>query len=138
MKVFGYDANLGGEVLAPVGVTSCGFSFGRWFCESLVGRGGRFSFQSIPALKALGLDVGCDDMLQNFTTKASQRMNGSKPWRGPREKDSQFLQMLIQASSRPNDVVLDCTAMTGAFYLHSFSLCLGFHLFSFAPILSCF
>ena len=73
----------------------------------------RFVFQSIPALEALGLDVGCDDMLQNFTTKASQKMNGSKPWRGPREKDSQFMQMLIEASSRPNDVVLDCTAMTG-------------------------
>ncbi len=47
---------------------------------------------------------------------ASQRINGSKPWRGPREKDSQFIQMLIETSSQPNDVVLDCTAMTGVYY----------------------
>jgi hypothetical protein len=79
----------------------------------------RFAFRSIPSLEALGLDVGCDDMLQNFTTKASQKMNGTKPWRGPREKDSQFMQMLIDASSHHNDVVLDCTAMTGVYSLNS-------------------
>jgi hypothetical protein len=33
----------------------------------------RFAFRSIPSLEALGLDVGCDDMLQNFTTKTSQK-----------------------------------------------------------------
>ncbi len=46
---------------------------------SLEGAPTRFAFRSIPALEALGLDVGCDDMLQNFTTKSSQKMNGNQP-----------------------------------------------------------
>ncbi len=98
----------------------------------------RFAFRSIPSLEALGLDVGCDDMLQNFTTKASQKMNGQKPWRGPREKDSQFIQMLIEASSRPSDVVLDCTAMTGVYFKYPLSILLGFYFFLHYILSICF
>jgi hypothetical protein len=58
-------------------------------------------------------------------------MNGIKPWRGPREKDSQFIQMLIEASSRPSDVVLDCTAMTGVYFKYPHVILLGFYFFYF-------
>jgi hypothetical protein len=40
-------------------------------------------------------------------------MNGHTPWRGPREKSTLLMQMLIQSSTSPADVVLDCTAATG-------------------------
>jgi hypothetical protein len=39
-------------------------------------------------------------------------MNGQKPWRRLREKSLDFWQMLIEASTLPGDIVLDCTAMT--------------------------
>jgi hypothetical protein len=41
-----------------------------------------------------------------------QAMNGLKPWRGPREKSPGFWQMLIEASTLPGDILLDCIAMT--------------------------
>lgn len=72
----------------------------------------KFAFQLIPALDHYGVDVARDDILQNFIGKDDQLMNGGTPWRGPREKSMLFMQMLIQASSLPNDVVLDCIVGT--------------------------
>ncbi len=80
----------------------------------------KFCFQPIPALDRLGVDVARDDILQNYVTRSDQLMNGATPWRGPREKSTVLMQMLIQASSIPGDVVLDCTAATGIFLSHSF------------------
>jgi hypothetical protein len=40
-------------------------------------------------------------------------MNGQQPWRGPREKSPGFSQMLIEASTLSDDIVLDCTTMIG-------------------------
>jgi len=82
----------------------------------------KFSFQPIPALDQHGVDVARDDILMNYVTKADQLMNDNLPWRGPREKSVLLMQMLIQASTMPGDVVLDCTAATGAFSLLSHSL----------------
>lgn len=39
-------------------------------------------------------------------------MNGDVPWRGPREKGREFMQMLVEASFAVGDVVFDCTAGT--------------------------
>lgn len=75
----------------------------------------KFSFQPIPALHPHGVDVARDDILQNYMGKDDQLMNGDTPWRGAREKSTLFMQMLIQASSLPGDVVLDCTAGTGVY-----------------------
>lgn len=86
----------------------------------------KFDFQPIPALDRHGVDVARDDILQNYMGKDDQLMNGETPWRGPREKSTLFLQMLIEASSLPGDVVLDCTAATGE---HSFSNMYGYLLF---------
>lgn len=72
-----------------------------------------FAFQPIPALDRHGVDVARDDILQNYMGKDDQLMNDRKPWRGPREKSTMFMQMLIEASSLPGNVVLDCTAATG-------------------------
>ena len=73
----------------------------------------KFSFQSIPALERHGVDVARDDILQNYMGKDDQLMNGATPWRGAREKSTLFMQMLIQSSSLPGDVVKDCTTGTG-------------------------
>jgi hypothetical protein len=64
-------------------------------------------------MKDIGVDITSDKWLHNFTTKVDQAMNGLKPWHGPREKSLGFWQMLIEASTLPGDIVLDCTAMTG-------------------------
>lgn len=46
-------------------------------------------------------------------------MNGSVPWRGPREKDLSFMQGLIEVLTKPEDIILDWFASTGdtLFYL---------------------
>jgi hypothetical protein len=75
----------------------------------------RFSFQPIPALDHHGVDVARDDIFMNLVTKDDQLMNGNLPWRGPREKSVLLMQMLIEASTFPGDLVVDCTAATGSF-----------------------
>ena len=75
----------------------------------------KFSFQPIPALEPFAVDVARDDILQNYMSKADQLMNGRMPWCRAREKSTLFMQMLIQSSSPPGDVVLDCSARTGNF-----------------------
>jgi hypothetical protein len=55
----------------------------------------QFAFNSIPSLEKQVVDVDGDDILQNFTTKELQMMNGTVLWREPRESDSLLLQMLI-------------------------------------------
>jgi hypothetical protein len=72
----------------------------------------KFTFSTSSSMKDIGVDVACDEWLQNFTTRVDQAMNGQKPWRGPREKSPGFWQMLIEASPLAGDIVLDCTAMT--------------------------
>ena len=73
----------------------------------------KFAFLPVPALDRLGVDVSRDDILQNYVSRDDQLMNGTTPWRGPREKSVLLLQMLIEATTKPGDVVLDCTAATG-------------------------
>ena len=75
-----------------------------------------FPFQFVPSHEAVGVNVANDDILQNFCNKDDVSMNGVIPWRGPREKARQFMQMLIEACSQPGDVVVDCTAGTGNAY----------------------
>lgn len=72
-----------------------------------------YPFQFVPSHEAVGVNVACDDILQNFCNKGDVTMNGDKPWRGPREKARQFMQMLVEAYSKPRDVVVYCTTSTG-------------------------
>ena len=48
----------------------------------------KFSFQRVPVLDRHGVDVSRDDILQNLVSREDQLMNGSTPWRGPREKST--------------------------------------------------
>ena len=88
--------------------------------------GSSFRFQHIPALDRHGVDVARDDILLNLVSREDQLMDGSTPWRGPREKSLALMQMLIQASSSPGDIVLDCSTATGTFNISS---CLNTEMF---------
>ncbi len=75
-----------------------------------------FKLRIIPEVRDAGIDLEEDDLLHNFTTAKMQLMNGQIPWRGAREKDPRFLQILVEASTDPGDVVLDYNASTGKYY----------------------
>ncbi len=64
---------------------------------------------------ANGYSMEEDGLLNNFTTTATQRMNGDLAWRGAREKDVAFMQILIEALSNRLDIVMDWKASTGIF-----------------------
>jgi hypothetical protein len=72
-----------------------------------------FSIAENHGCSDLGMDVVGEGVLHNFTLEQSQLKDGDKPWRGGREKDPFFLQILIESFSKPGDVVLDCNASTG-------------------------
>ena len=72
-----------------------------------------FSFQPVQELLDFDIDVGSDDVLHNLVTKGTQMMRDTIPWRGCREKDPLLLQMLIEATTSPGDIVIDCSALTG-------------------------
>ena len=71
-----------------------------------------FQFQSVPSHDAVGINVGKDDILQNFCGRDDVAMNGDTPWRGPREKARAFMQVVVEALSTPGDVIMDYTAGT--------------------------
>ena len=52
-----------------------------------------------------------DDAIMNYTT--TPLMDGSKAWRGPREKDVSFVSSLIMATTNVGQVVVDDTAGIG-------------------------
>ena len=80
-----------------------------------------FQFQSVPSHDAVGINVGKDDILQNFCGRDDVAVNGGTLWRGPREKARAFMQMVVEALSAPGDVIMDCTAGTGM--LWSYLIC---------------
>jgi hypothetical protein len=43
----------------------------------------KFSFNTTPPMKDIGVDVVFDEWLQNFTTSVDQAMSGQQPWHGP-------------------------------------------------------
>jgi hypothetical protein len=74
-----------------------------------------FVFKRTAMMKNAGVDIGRDDMLMNYTKEDDMAMNDRKPWRGAREKDPRFFQLLIEATTVEGDLVLDCTASTGEY-----------------------
>lgn len=78
-----------------------------------------FALRIIPEVRDAGIDLEEDDLLHNFTTAKTQLMNGTIPWRGAREKDPRFIQILVEASTDPGDVVLDYNASTGECCTHT-------------------
>ncbi len=78
----------------------------------------KFSIYVNQQLSNAGTNLEEVDLLHNFTSLQTQLMNGAIPWRGAREKDPLFVQLLIEAFSKPGDVVLDCYASTGTCILY--------------------
>ena len=70
---------------------------------------------------AMGINVGKDDILENFCGRDDVAMNVGTPWRGPREKARAFMQMVVEALFAPGDVIMDCTAGIGM--LWSYLIC---------------
>ena len=80
-----------------------------------------FQFRTVPSHDAVGINVGKDDILQNFCGRDDVAMIGGTPWRGPCEKARAFMQMVVEALSAPGDVIMDCTAGIGV--LWSYLIC---------------
>ena len=85
-----------------------------------------FSFNVNKELLEVGMGVEESDVLFNLTSIATQSMHGLLPWKGAREKDASFLQMLLVALSKPDAVMLDAFASTGLYYLllHNSVVCI--------------
>jgi hypothetical protein len=64
------------------------------------------------------VDVEALDVFFNLTSASTRLMNGKVPWRGGREKDSELMQILIEALTTPASVVLDAY-VTGWFISYS-------------------
>jgi len=77
-----------------------------------------FTFHEVPSHAKLGVDVGRDDIIQNFLPTEEVAMNGDTPWRGPREHSREFMQMLVEAITELGDVVVDYTVATGISQFH--------------------
>jgi hypothetical protein len=75
----------------------------------------------VAELDSVGIDVAVDDIIFNLVTKDAQLMSSSTPWRGGRVKDPIFLQLLIESTTQVGDIVLDCTASTGTWFLVNLS-----------------
>ena len=80
-----------------------------------------FQFQTVPSHDVVGINVGKDDILQNFCGRDDVAMNGGTSWRGSCEKARAFMQMVVEALSTPRNVIMDCTAGTGM--LWSYLIC---------------
>ena len=80
-----------------------------------------FQFRTVPSHDDVGINVGKDDILQNFCGRDNVAMNGGTSWRGSREKARAFMQMVVEALSALGDVIMDCTAGTGM--LWSYLIC---------------
>ncbi len=63
------------------------------------------------------IDLKRDDLLINYTTKDSMLMNNmdSMPWHGAQEKDSCFIQFIIEGTTNEGELVLNCTSSVGEF-----------------------
>jgi hypothetical protein len=73
-----------------------------------------FRLRDANELKAIGIELDKDDVIMNYTT--TPLINGSKAWRGPREKDISFMSSLIMATTDIGQVVVDVNACVGMSY----------------------
>jgi len=56
-----------------------------------------FPFHKVPIHKERGVNVGKDDILQNFLLEEEVTMNGGILWTGPHERSNHFMQMIVEA-----------------------------------------
>jgi hypothetical protein len=62
-------------------------------------------------LALIGIELDMNDTIMNYT--ATPLMDGSKAWRGPREKDIDFMSSLIMATTYIGQVMVDVNAGVG-------------------------
>jgi hypothetical protein len=84
------------------------------------------SHPSIPMV-----DLSTDDVIFNPITYESQlrKLGDDKPWRGPKEKSEQLMQLSIAGLSPKDGIVADLTASTGNQYFYFFYFLMAHHCF---------
>jgi hypothetical protein len=67
------------------------------------------------------VDLSADDIIFNPITSETQlcKLGDGKPWRGPKEKSEQLMQLFITGLSPQNGIVANLTASTGNQYSYS-------------------
>jgi hypothetical protein len=67
------------------------------------------------------VDLSADDVIFNPITSETQlrKLGDGKPWRGPKEKSEQLMQLFITSLSPQNGIMADLTASTGNQYSYS-------------------
>ena len=70
----------------------------------------QFVFNKVGVLSPL--EVGATYIFFNHTMSKTRLMHGNIPWRGTREKDLESLQFLVEALTKPGDVVFDAYTST--------------------------
>jgi hypothetical protein len=88
-----------------------------------------FHLRDAIEFKALGIELEIDDVIMNYTT--TPLIDGSKAWRGSREKDIFFMSSLIMATTDIGEVVVDVTASIGMSYFTCHHIMVFIFYFSF-------
>ena len=76
-----------------------------------------FRLRDVNELKALGIELDMNYAIMNYTT--TPLMDGSKVWRGPREKYISFMSFLIMVITDIGHVVVDVNVGVGMSYFTS-------------------
>jgi hypothetical protein len=77
------------------------------------------------------VDLNVDDVIFNPITYVSQlrKLGEGKPWRGPKEKSEQLMQLFIAGLSPKDGIVADLTASIGNQYFYFFYFLMAHHCF---------
>jgi hypothetical protein len=77
------------------------------------------------------VDLSADDVIFNPITSETQlcKLGDGKPWRGPKEKSEQLMQLFITGLSPKDGIVADLTASTCSQYFFFFYFLTAHHCF---------
>ena len=85
----------------------------RFFIKVYAHPGSRFSITDSKTWLDLGFSFERDSLLQNFMDEKNQLMRDQVPWRGAHEKQSSFMQIIIESLTKEGDIVMDWQAGIG-------------------------
>jgi hypothetical protein len=77
------------------------------------------------------VDLSADDVIFNPITYESQlcKLGDGKPWRGPKKKFEQLMQLFIASLSPKDGIMVDLTTSTGNQYFYFFYFLMAHHCF---------
>jgi hypothetical protein len=77
------------------------------------------------------VDLSADDVIFNPITSETQlrKLGDGKPWRGPKKKSEQLMQLFITILSSKDSIVDNLIASTGNHYYYSFYILIAYHCF---------